>query len=65
MGVYKAIRRLVVVPAYSSRIALRMKYDQTCFAVVLMHLFHKTIYTIVCKVSRGVSTTFIVWLYRQ
>ena len=33
-----------------------MTYNQTCFAVVLMHPFHKTIYTIVCKVSRGVST---------
>ena len=44
MGVFKTIGRFVVVPAYPSRIVLRMKYNQTCFAAVLMHLFHKTIY---------------------
>ena len=46
----------MVVPAYLSGKVLRMKYNQTRFAVVLMHMFHKTVYTIVCKVSWGVST---------
>ena len=41
------------VSAYLSHIVLRIKYNQTCFALVLMHLFHKTVDTIVCKVSRG------------
>ena len=49
----------MVMTAYPSRIVLRMKHNQTCFAVVLtclMDLFHKTVYAIVRKVSRGVST---------
>ena len=37
----------MVEPANPSRIVLRVKYNQTCFAVVLMHLFHKPVYTIV------------------
>ena len=45
-----------MVPTYLSRKVLRMKYRQTSFALVLMHIFHKTVYTIVCKVSWGVST---------
>ena len=49
----------MVMTAYPGRIVLRMKHNQTCFAVVLtclMDLFHKTVYAIVRKVSRGVST---------
>ena len=40
-----------IVPAYPSRIVLRIEYNQTCFVVVLMHLFHKALCT-----SRSVST---------
>ena len=49
---------MVVRATYPSCIVLQMKYNQTCFAVVLnlMRLFHKTVYTVAHKVSRGVST---------
>ena len=74
--VFKTIGRFVVVPAHPSRIVLWMKYNKTCFSVVLMHLFHKTVYTIVCKVSYGdypprlhsidfSSIVFIDWLYHH
>ena len=55
-GVFKTIGSFVVVPACSSRTVLRMRYSQTCFAVVLMQLFHKAVYIVVSKVSWGVST---------
>ena len=49
----------MVVPGYLSCIVLRMKYNQTCFAVVFMHLFHKTVYTIICKLSGCTLQGFI------
>ena len=52
--VFKTIGRFVVEPPYPSR-RLQMKYNQTCFAVVLCICFRKP-FIVVRKVSRAVAT---------